>query len=59
MDNFSEIKSKLMLFIKKPIQSIEEKFEKDLNKLEDLKNMFYELDKTSILKINQFLKLQL
>jgi hypothetical protein len=47
MDKFSDMRSKLMLFIMKPIQSMEEKFEKDLNKLEDMKNMFYELDKTS------------
>ena len=47
------MRSKLENHFRKPFEEMEEKFQNDLNQIEYIKNLFYEIDKTSI-KINYF-----
>ena len=51
MDKFKFLKSKIESIFLKPLMNIEEKIHKDLNRIEDLKYIFYDLDKSGICKI--------
>jgi len=48
MDNFTVLKSKLDQFLLKPMIQIEDKFNNDLKNIEEIKNIFYEIDISGI-----------